>query len=209
MSTAVNDSTRRVIEFWFDFGSNYSYLSAMRITPLAEAANVAIAWKPFLLGVVYRDLGWKEAPFLAQPEKGRYAWIDTQRQARKYGIEFRLPSAFPRVAVLPSRVAILGADQPWIGEFCRKIMQQNWVQDRDINAPDCVREALQGLVDDPQRIIDQAQADSNKLRLREQTQQARDKGIFGAPTFFVGDEMFWGDDRLDDAIRCLTDLPHP
>lgn len=197
-------NNERIIEFWFDFGSNYSYLSAMRIEALAAAAGAIIAWRPFLLGVIYRELGWKEAPFLAQPEKGRYAWLDTQRQARKYGLAFRLPSAFPRVAVLPSRVALLGADQPWGPAFCKAVMQQNWVEDLDINDPAQVFAALSGLVDAPDRILDAAQTESGKLKLREQTQLAREKGIFGAPTFFVRGEMFWGDDRLEDALRALA-----
>lgn len=207
MSISIKRNDKPVIEFWFDFGSNYSYLSAMRIEALAAAAGIAIAWKPFLLGVIYRELGWKEAPFLAQPEKGRYAWLDTKRQARKYGIEFKQPSTFPRVAVLPSRVAILGADQPWIAAFCKNVMRQNWVEDRDINEPAQVLSALSGLVDDPKHVLDAAQEEASKLKLREQTQQAREKGIFGAPTFFVHDEIFWGDDRLEDAIHCLIHPP--
>jgi len=112
MATSIQDRHFHCIEFWFDFGSNYSYLSAMRIEEMASAAGVSVAWKPFLLGVIYRELGWKEPPFVTQVEKGRYVWRDTQRQAKKYGIAFKLPSVFPRVALLPSRVAILGAEQP-------------------------------------------------------------------------------------------------
>lgn len=194
-------TNKRVLEFWFDFGSNYSYLSAMRIEALAQAAGVTIAWRPFLLGVIYRELGWKEPPFVTQVEKGRYAWMDTQRQARKYGIEFKMPSTFPRVAILPSRVALLGANEPWIAAFCKNVMRQNWVLDQDINEPAQVLAALDGLVDDPGKVLEAAQSESNKLKLREQTQLARDKGIFGAPTFFGGAEMFWGDDRLEDALR--------
>lgn len=203
MSETNDNPTERTLEFWFDFGSNYSYLSAMRIEALAQAANITISWRPFLLGVIYRDLGWKEPPFLTQVEKGRYVWMDTKRQAKKYGIEFNMPGVFPRVAILPSRVATLSEGRPWLAAFCKNVMRQNWVQDLDINEPAQVRAALLGLVDDPEKILEAAQSDANKLKLREQTQLARDKGIFGAPTFFVGEEMFWGDDRLDDAIRSL------
>ena len=200
----TNNSTgERILEFWFDFGSNYSYLSTMRIEALAQEAGITIAWKPFLLGVIYRELGWKEPPFVTQAEKGRYVWLDTQRQAKKYGIEFNMPSVFPRVALLPLRVATLGADRPWIADFCKNVMRQNWVLDQDINDPKQVLAALSGLVDDPNRVVEEAQSDANKLKLREQTQLARDKGIFGAPTFFAGEEMYWGDDRLEDAVqRC-------
>ena len=98
------------------------------------------------------------------------------------------------------QVAIFGADAPWIGAFCKKVMLQNWVDDLDINTPEMVMQALSGVVQNPGLIIDLAQSDINKLRLREQTEEARRRGIFGGPTFFVGEEMFWGNDRLEDAM---------
>lgn len=188
------------VQFWFEFGSNYSYLSVMRIEEAARRLEVDIEWKPFLLGPIFRDLGWESSPFVLQAEKGRYVWRDMEREARKYRLPFNKPSTFPRMAVLPMRVALLGADQPWIGAFCRAVMLQNWVQDLDINHPDQVREALSDLVVNPDEVITQAQSDANKLRLREQTAEAKERGIFGAPTFFVGDEMFWGNDRMQDAL---------
>ncbi|PHV06142.1 disulfide bond formation protein DsbA [Janthinobacterium sp. BJB412] len=188
------------LEFWFEFGSNYSYLSVMRIAALARQARVRVLWRPFLLGPIFRDKGWSSSPFVLEPEKGRYAWIDTARRARKYDLEFRQPSVFPRTALLPMRVATLGAGEPWMEAFCRAVMRQNFVEDVDINQAGQVLRALDGLVDDPAAVLAQAQGDANKLALREQTERAQRRGVFGAPTFFVGDEMFWGDDRLEDAL---------
>ena len=188
------------IEFWFEFGSNYSYLSVSRIEALALEAGVSVLWRPFLLGPVFRALGWNSSPFVLQAAKGRYMWRDMERQAAKFGLPWRRPGAFPRAAVLPMRVATLGADAPWIGEFCRRVMHQNWVEDRDIDNPAAVREALSGLVADPDDILAAALGVANKGRLRANTEAAAARGIFGAPTFFVGDEMFWGNDRLEDAI---------
>ncbi|TFW07399.1 2-hydroxychromene-2-carboxylate isomerase [Oxalobacteraceae bacterium OM1] len=188
------------LECWFEFGSNYSYLSVMRIEFLARDAGIPLVWKPFLLGPIFRDFGWESSPFVLQPAKGRYMWRDMEREAAKYDLPFRKPSVFPRLAVLPMRVAALGATEPWMGEFCRRVMRQNWVDDFDINAPHHVAAALEGLVADPQAILAAAQTDDNKLRLRGFTDEARDRGIFGAPTFFVGEEMFWGNDRLQDAL---------
>ncbi|MGF6374170.1 2-hydroxychromene-2-carboxylate isomerase [Paraburkholderia sp. RAU6.4a] len=193
-------STARPIEFWFDFGSNYSYLSMMRIEALAAARNVTIVWRPFLLGPVFRQLGFDNSPFVLQKEKGAYVWKDMERQCRKYGIALTRPSTFPRAALLAMRVALLGANEPWIGAWCRKIMQLNFVDDRDIGSIDVVSHALDSLGLPAQSVIDAAQSDANKLRLREQTERAINKGIFGAPTFFVGGEMFWGNDRLEDAL---------
>ena len=189
------------IEFWFDFGSNYSYLSVMRIEAQAAARGVRIRWRPFLLGPVFRELGFDNSPFVLQKEKGAYVWRDMERQCRKYGIALTRPTTFPRAALLAMRVALLGADQEWIAAYCRKIMRLNFADDRDIGSANVVSQALDALGLPAQQIIIEAQSDANKLRLREQTGRAMTKGIFGAPTFFVGDEMFWGNDRLDDALE--------
>ncbi|REE23908.1 2-hydroxychromene-2-carboxylate isomerase [Paraburkholderia sp. BL27I4N3] len=202
----MNESATRVptqvpeIDFWFDFGSNYSYLSVMRIEAEAAARGVRIRWRPFLLGPVFRDLGFDNSPFVLQKEKGAYVWKDMERQCRKYGIALKRPSTFPRAALLAMRVALLGAQREWIATYCRKIMQLNFAYDRDIGSMEVVSEALDELGLPAAEIIAEAQSDANKLRLREQTAAAAARGIFGAPTFFVGDEMFWGNDRLEDAL---------
>lgn len=188
------------LEFWFEFGSNYSYFSVMRIEQLAERSGVAIAWKPFLLGPIFRDFGWETSPFVLQPEKGKYVWRDMERQAEKYKLQYKKPSVFPRKAILPMRVALYGAEESWMGAFCRKVMLQAFANDLDIDTPENVRRALDGVVPDPDRVIKEAQSDTNKMRLRDQTAEARKRGIFGAPTFFFKDEMFWGNDRLEEAI---------
>jgi len=192
------------IEFWFEFGSNYSYLSALRIEALAGAAGLTVLWRPFLLGPIFRELGWSSSPFVLQAAAGRYMWRDMEREAAKYGLPWRRPTAFPRSAVKPLRVAVLGAEAPWIGQFCRRVMHQNWVEDLEIDAPEAVLAALAGLVPDPEAVLAAALAPDNKLRLRANTENAGARGVFGAPTFFVGDEMFWGNDRLEDAIACAV-----
>ncbi len=188
------------MEFWFDFGSNYSYLTTMRIEEAAARAGVQVEWKPFLLGPLFRELGWESSPFVLQKAKGEYVWQDMVRQCRKAGIPWRQPTRFPRNAVLPLRVALVGAQQDWIGAYCRRIMSLNFAEDREIDDVEAVTEVLHGLGLEPQGILEAALSDANKLRLREQTATAKAKGIFGAPTFFVGDAMFWGNDRLDDAL---------
>lgn len=202
VSSAVpfTNTATRAIEFWFDFGSNYSYLSVMRIEALAAARHVQILWRPFLLGPVFRQLGFDNSPFVLQKEKGAYVWKDMERQCRKYDIALTRPSVFPRAALLAMRVAVLGANEAWIAGYCRKIVQLNFADDRDIGSVEVVSEALDVLGLPAQRLIADAQSDANKLRLREQTESAMNKHIFGAPTFFVGGEMFWGNDRLEDAL---------
>ncbi|WP_229424973.1 2-hydroxychromene-2-carboxylate isomerase [Massilia sp. Se16.2.3] len=190
------------IECWFEFGSTYSYLSVMRIEDLARAAGVAVAWRPFLLGPIFRELGWNTSPFVLQEAKGRYMWRDMERQCARLGLPWCKPSAFPRRALLPMRVASPAVHEPRMGAFCRRVMLQNWVEDREIDDAQAVLDAPDGLVPDAQALLDAAQAPEAKLRLRERTEAAAARGIFGAPTFFTGDEMFWGNDRLEEAIAC-------
>jgi 2-hydroxychromene-2-carboxylate isomerase len=188
------------IEFWFEFGSNYSYLSVMRIEDEARRRDVKVLWKPFLLGPIFRALGFENSPFVLQKEKGAYVWQDMARQCRKYGLRWVQPSTFPRLGVLPLRVALLGVKKPWIGAFCREVMELNWALNQDINHAERLAPILTRLGLPASDILEKAQSEPIKTLLRQQTEQARLKGIFGAPTFFVGTEMYWGNDRLDDAL---------
>jgi len=188
------------IELWFDFGSNYSYLSVMRIEEMAARQGVKVAWQPFLLGPIFKSFGWETSPFLLQQQKGAYMWKDIARQCRKYGLPWTRPTTFPRFGLLALRVAVLGAREPWIGAFCQRIMLMNFSEDRDIGSREAVAAALEQAGAQAERVITEAQTDQNKQRLREQTETAQARGIFGAPTFFVRGEMFWGNDRLDDAL---------
>ena len=122
------------------------------------------------------------------------------RECRKYALPWTRPTVFPRLSTLPIRVAAMAAEEPWIGEYCRRTMLLNFARDRDINSQEAVAEVLLELGLPAPEILGEAQSDANKPRLREQTESAKAKGIFGAPTFFVDGEMFWGNDRLDDAL---------
>ncbi len=96
-----------VLDFWFDFGSNYSYLSMMRIESEAARHHVRIRWQPFLLGPIFRSFGWSSSPFVLQKEKGDYTWKDMARQCRRHGLPWQQPTQFPRSAVLPLRIALV------------------------------------------------------------------------------------------------------
>jgi 2-hydroxychromene-2-carboxylate isomerase len=199
-SLNVAADARPEIEFWFEFASNYSYLSVMRIEQEARRHGVRVLWRPFLLGPIFSGLGMQTSPFLLNTVKGAYVWQDMIRQCRKYGLRWKQPSTFPRLGVLPLRIALLAADQPWIGLFCQQVMELNFVLDEDINRPEAMASILTSMDLPASQLLQQAQSQIIKNRLREQTESARSKGIFGAPTFFVGMDMFWGNDRLDDAL---------
>jgi 2-hydroxychromene-2-carboxylate isomerase len=189
------------VEFWFEFGSAYSYLSVMRIEDEAHRLGVRVVWKPFLLGPILRALGLENSPFVLHKEKGAYLQQDMARLCRKYGLApWRTPSVFPRLGVLPLRIVLLSAEQPWVGAFSRRVMELNFALDQDINQPEQIAPILGELRLPTADILAQAQSDPLKARLREQTDEARARGIFGAPTLFVGAEMFWGNDRLDEAL---------
>ena len=194
------------LEFWFEFASNYSYLSLMRIEDEARRRGVKLIWRPFLLGAIFKALGFETSPFVLQKEKGAHVWRDMERQCRKYGLEWRKPSRFPRLGVVPLRIALVGTDEPWLGAFCRKVMELNFVRDEEINDPARLTGVLSELGLPAAEIVAAAQSEPIKTRLREQTDEARAKGVFGAPTFFVGGEMFWGNDRLDDALAFAADV---
>ena len=200
MNHSTKNNDLQTIEFWFDFGSNYSYLTAMRIDDLAGSLGIKVVWKPFLLGPIFQSFGWDSSPFVLQKQKGEYTWKDMERQARKFGVAWIKPTTFPRRAILPTRVAILGSNESWIGDYVRATMARNFVEDKDLDTEDAVREVLTALNVNADLVIAQAQSDEHKQRLRHATETAAKLGIFGAPMFFVGDEMFWGNDRLEDAL---------
>jgi 2-hydroxychromene-2-carboxylate isomerase len=189
-----------MLEFWFEFGSCYSYLSVMRIEELARRAGVRIAWRPFLLGPIFKSFGWETSPFKLQKQKGAYVWRDMTRLCAKYDLPWRQPSEFPRRALLPTRLALLAANRGWIADFSRHVMRVNFAEDRDIDIPQTMGEVLEALQLPAGELLAAAQSEDNKRRLRDQTESARQRGVFGAPTFLVGSEMFWGNDRLEDAL---------
>ena len=192
--------SRPVVEFWFEFASTYSYLSVMRIERAAQSAGVDVAWKPFLLGPVFLALGWNDSPFNIYPPKGRYMWRDLERLCAREGLPFRRPTRFPRNGLLAARVALVGVEDGWVAPFARAVMTANFAEDREIGEPAVIEDILTALSLPAGEVLARAQADANKLALRSQTERAAELGLFGAPSFRVGDELFWGNDRLDDAL---------
>jgi 2-hydroxychromene-2-carboxylate isomerase len=188
------------IEFWFEFASTYSYLTVMRIEHVAQNAGVQISWKPFLLGPIFAAQGWQDSPFNIYPAKGHYMWRDIERRARLYGVPFRRPSEFPRRGLLAARVALIAAREGWCPAFAKAVFLANFSADQDISNPACIARLVDALGKNGQEICQAAESAENKVALRQQTETAQERGIFGAPSFLVGAELFWGDDRLEDAI---------
>lgn len=191
---------RRQVAFWYEFGSTYSYLAASRIEDVAGAVGIAVHWRPFLLGPVFSKLGWNDSPFNLQPAKGRYMWRDMERLTAKYALPFRRPSVFPRNGLVAARIAILAEAEGWCPDWSRAVFAANFAEDADIADSAVLAGLLEVMGQDPGRVLGEADAPATKQRLRDQTAAAEAAGIFGAPSFLVGDELYWGNDRLGDAI---------
>ena len=195
------------VDFWFEFGSTYSYPAAMRIEELAADRGVRVSWRAFLLGPIFQDQGWDDSPFNLYPSKGRYMWRDLERVCAAHHIPFHRPSEFPRNGLLAARIASRFADAPWLPDFVRAVYRANFEQDLDISAPAVVTQCLDPLVADPDALLGEAQSIESKKQLRIQTEEAVRLGIFGAPSFVVGPELFWGNDRLEEALSWAVEHP--
>jgi 2-hydroxychromene-2-carboxylate isomerase len=196
----MSSGSSRRIEFWYEFASTYSYLSAMRIGALAEAAGVTVIWKPLLLGPIFRAQGWDTSPFNIYPAKGKYMVRDMERLAAARGLPFALPSPFPQNSLHAARLALLGHAEGWGVGFTRAVFAAEFAERADIGAKRVLAAILKRLGLDAEALLARSETPENKQRLRQQTEEAQELGIFGAPSFLVGGELFWGDDRLEQAL---------
>lgn len=189
------------VDFWFEFGSTYTYLTVGRLRRLADRAGVAITWKPFLLMPLMIEQGMTQGPFLPYPRKLDYMWRDLERRAVEHGIPYTRPSKYPPDEVLTSaRLALLGSMEGWCSRFVEEAFRQHWTEDRLIGTPDNIADSLIAAGQEPAVAIAKAKSPEIKKRLKEQTEEAQRLGLFGSPSFVVGDELFWGDDRLEQAL---------
>jgi 2-hydroxychromene-2-carboxylate isomerase len=189
------------LEFWFEFASTYSYVAAMRIETLAAEADVDIVWRPFLLGPIFKAQGWGDSPFNLYPAKGAYMWRDMERRCARFGLPFRRPGVFPRNGLAAARLATAAEPQVWSPDFVRAVYLANFSQDRDIADAGVLAEALTAAgASEPQRWIAESETPETKARLRSRTEEAISNGIFGAPSFVARGELFWGSDRMVEAL---------
>jgi 2-hydroxychromene-2-carboxylate isomerase len=195
------------IEVWFEFASSYSYPALMRIEPLARAAGVALEYKPFLLGPIFSAQGWNTSPFNLYEAKGRYMWRDLARICEREGLPLQRPSVFPRNGLLAARVAFAHAGRDWLPRFVRGVYSANFARDQDIADPEVIAAILAELGQDASAVLEIASSLETKAGLRAQTEAARDHGIFGAPSFIARGELFWGNDRLEEALAFAKRAP--
>jgi 2-hydroxychromene-2-carboxylate isomerase len=189
------------LEFWYDFASTYSYLSAMRIEELSTAAGVEIVYRPFLLGPIFKAQGLNTSPFVLNPAKGRYMARDIARIAAARGRAFYMPEPFPAHSLAAARIGMVAEQEGWIAAFTPAVFAAEFANRADIAAPETLARTVTDLGHDPARVMARTSSDEVKSALRARTEAAAGKGIFGAPTFITDDgEFFWGDDRLEAAL---------
>jgi 2-hydroxychromene-2-carboxylate isomerase len=199
--SAVGGEGQPRLDFWFDLASTYSYLSAVRIEPLAQAAGVEIRWRPFLLGPIFKAQGWETSPFNIYPDKGRYMWRDLERLASGQGLAMIRPQPFPQMSLLAARAALTETVATRKAEFCNGVFAAEFAEGLPISEPATLDAIAAGLGLDASSMMAEAASAAVKERLKAETAEAMSLGIFGAPSFVAPDgELFWGNDRLDQAL---------
>jgi 2-hydroxychromene-2-carboxylate isomerase len=192
---------RPSVDFWYEFASTYSYLSAMRIEALASEAGIDIHWRPFLLGPIFAAQGWTSSPFNLYPAKGRYMWRDMARLCRQRGLELKKPDPFPQNSLTAARLATAGREEGWTPAFTRALYLAQFGRGETMSDEPVLTAALREAGVDPAKAFAAAKSEEVKSRLKAETELAKSIGIFGAPSFVTQDgEMFWGDDRLEQAL---------
>jgi 2-hydroxychromene-2-carboxylate isomerase len=191
----------RKLEFFWDVGSPYTYLATTQLEGLRKRTGAVVEFRPFLLGGVFKSAG-NQLP-AAVPNKAVYMLKDLTRWGAHYGVPLKVDAPFPLVTLLPMRVAI-AADLRGKGEpYCHAIFRAYWADGRDVSAPDEVGRVLQTIGLDPKELLEAANTQEVKDKLRANTDEAVARGAFGAPAMFVGEELYWGNDRLEFVERAL------
>jgi len=189
-----------MIDFWISIGSTYSYLSVMRLKSVEEASGVSFRWRPFSVLAIMTEQ--KNFPFVGKPVKMAYMWRDIKRRARMYGFEPQIPAPYPYTEFdLPNRIAMVAASEGWCADYTRAVYRDWFHAGHEPGSEPSVSNSLREVGQDKARVLALAKSDENEKSYREATEEAKALGVFGSPAFVVGSEVFWGDDRLEDAIR--------
>jgi len=191
------------IDFYFDFSSPYSCIASHQVEALAARHGRTVNWNPILLGAIFKATG--SAPLVDSPLKGQYAVRDFERSARFAGVTLKLPTTFP-ISTVNSARAVL-----WIkknvpqrtGDFVRAVGSAYFAHDRAINDTTVLQDIANGLGLDGAALAAGTQDAEIKDGLKQVTEAALARGVFGAPFIFVDDEPFWGQDRLAQVERWL------
>ena len=192
------------IDFWFSIGSTYTYLTVERIFDVEKANNVKFNWQPFSVRQIMIEM--ENIPFTPKPKRNKsdYMWRDIERRAKFYGIEVKVPAPYPlKEFDLANKIAVLGMDNEWGIEYVKKTYQRWFQKGLEPAIEPNVSEILSQLGLDPKKTLEMANSEAINLKYLEQTKIAKKKKIFGSPTFIFDNEVFWGDDRLEDCLKWI------
>jgi 2-hydroxychromene-2-carboxylate isomerase len=187
------------IDFWFSIGSTYSFLTIMRMDDWCVENNTTVSWRPFNVRAIMSEQ--KNIPFAGKPTKSAYMWRDIERRAAKYRLHANLPAPYPvSDLALANQVALLGMRDGWGKSFTQNIYRIWFEGGIEAGSEAAMTEALHRCQQDPRIVLARARSPDIVSALEVETDQALRLGIFGAPSLVVRGEVFWGDDRLDDAL---------
>jgi 2-hydroxychromene-2-carboxylate isomerase len=187
------------IDFWFSIGSLYSYLTVMRIDRVEELSDVTFRWRPFSVRAIMIEMDNRP---LSKPAKLAYMWRDLERRAAMYLCDFPRRPPYPLQNFdLANRIAVVGSTEGWCPDYVRATYARWFGEGEESGSEPNVSGSLKDIGQDPARVLKLARSAQIGRAYDAATAEARALGIFGAPTFVTGSEIFWGDDRLDDAVR--------
>ncbi len=188
------------IDFYFSIGSTYTYLTITRILDVEKKHDVKFNWKPFSVRAIMKEMN--NIPFPKEKvNKVNYMWRDIERRAKGYGFFAKTPVPYPLTQFdLANKLAILGLEEGWGIDYVR-LTYKRWFQEGKEPAVDPnISEICNELKIDKNKVIEKANSDKIEKEYLANTESARKNKIFGSPSFIVGNEIFWGDDRMEDAI---------
>jgi len=188
------------LEFFYDFISPYSYLASARVEEVATRANGTVRFRPFLLGGVFKATG-NRSP-IETAAKGRHMWVDLQRWARRLDVPLRRPQTFPVSSLLALRTAFAAERAGALVPFTHAVFRAFWGEGRDLASPEVLADVARSVGLDGPALV--AAAPEHKAALAASTDEAVARGAFGAPAFFVGNDLFMGNDRLDFVEEALA-----
>ena len=194
---------QREMDFFYFIGSTYSYLSVVRAQALADQAGIVLRWRPFSVRTLMREQN--NVPFATKPVKMQYMWRDIERRAATHGLTFVPPPVWPTdPELLHNLVGALAASQGW-GEAFTVASFKAWIVERmPLGDPATLEHVLAPLGKDADAVISQARSPEVAALYQAETDLARSHGVFGSPSFVADGEMFWGDDRLEEALAWAT-----
>jgi 2-hydroxychromene-2-carboxylate isomerase len=187
----------KTFDYYFDFGSLATYLAHTQMDKIKAETGASPVYLPMLLGAVFKATG--NASPASVPAKGKYIFVDFKRFADSYGIPLETNPFFPIITTTLMRMVtgLQMRSDARMHEFMDTIFKAIWVDALNLNAPEVVEQVLREAHFDPVELLQLANEQATKDRLKDITTQAVDRGVFGAPTFFVGEDMFWGQDRIE------------